>query len=397
MTRSAKARSSGRSASCARRSCPRSSSTASPPISTSSTVGPGVGGRTCACGAVIARPGCAPAERAGIEREFLAALPRLRFDTDYVETRRVHQRPVHRVSTVSATRSRRTCLGQLVEIRRPVDSDDVRGPLGRQRRGPPHDRSWRRHRGRGTWHIGLGRRSAGVDTIGAANAPPARGRRGDRDRRAGCRTGRLELGDGDFDVAAARPRRPLRDQRQRGRGVTATGIYEQIKDDSATSSSTGPARCSPPSPSNATAPTTGRTSSSSPASSPSKPTATRNRRLAARLRYARFPFRKTIDDFDFEFQPSSTASSSTTSPPCGSSREPADPVPRSTRLRQDASRCRPRHPRRRGRLPRLLHHRRGDGRQHRPSRTGRRHLRSRSCGPTPPRPCSSSTTSVCCR
>ena len=31
--------------------------------------------------------------------------------------------------------------------------------------------------------------------------------------------------------------------------------------------------------------------------------ATRNRRLAARLRYARFPFRKTIDEFDFEFQP----------------------------------------------------------------------------------------------
>ncbi len=31
--------------------------------------------------------------------------------------------------------------------------------------------------------------------------------------------------------------------------------------------------------------------------------ATRNRRLAARLRYARFPFRKAISDFDFEFQP----------------------------------------------------------------------------------------------
>ena len=31
--------------------------------------------------------------------------------------------------------------------------------------------------------------------------------------------------------------------------------------------------------------------------------ATRNRRLTARLRYARFPFRKTIDEFDFEFQP----------------------------------------------------------------------------------------------
>jgi DNA replication protein DnaC len=32
--------------------------------------------------------------------------------------------------------------------------------------------------------------------------------------------------------------------------------------------------------------------------------ATANRRLAARLRYARFPFRRTIADFDFGFQPS---------------------------------------------------------------------------------------------
>jgi DNA replication protein DnaC len=32
--------------------------------------------------------------------------------------------------------------------------------------------------------------------------------------------------------------------------------------------------------------------------------ATSNRRLAARLRYARFPFRRSVEDFDFEFQPS---------------------------------------------------------------------------------------------
>ena len=32
--------------------------------------------------------------------------------------------------------------------------------------------------------------------------------------------------------------------------------------------------------------------------------ATRNRRLAARLRFARFPGRKTLDEFDFSFQPS---------------------------------------------------------------------------------------------
>lgn len=47
--------------------------------------------------------------------------------------------------------------------------------------------------------------------------------------------------------------------------------------------------------------------------------ATRNRRLTARLRYARFPYRRSIDDFDFEFQPSVDPNSSRTSPPCGSS------------------------------------------------------------------------------
>ncbi|MDQ1415347.1 MAG: hypothetical protein QOF81_960 [Acidimicrobiaceae bacterium] len=31
--------------------------------------------------------------------------------------------------------------------------------------------------------------------------------------------------------------------------------------------------------------------------------ATTNRRLAARLRYARFPYRRSVDDFDFDFQP----------------------------------------------------------------------------------------------
>ena len=32
--------------------------------------------------------------------------------------------------------------------------------------------------------------------------------------------------------------------------------------------------------------------------------ATRDRRLAARLRFARFPYRRTVEDFDFDFQPS---------------------------------------------------------------------------------------------
>jgi DNA replication protein DnaC len=33
-------------------------------------------------------------------------------------------------------------------------------------------------------------------------------------------------------------------------------------------------------------------------------TADRDRRLAARMRYARFPFHRRIEDFDFDFQPS---------------------------------------------------------------------------------------------
>lgn len=67
--------------------------------------------------------GVAPAERAGVEREFRAPLPQVRFDTDYVETRRVH----NIVPFISLDGVRYSVppnvLGQLVEIRRPVDSE----------------------------------------------------------------------------------------------------------------------------------------------------------------------------------------------------------------------------------------------------------------------------------
>lgn len=66
--------------------------------------------------------GESPALRLGLERPFLTGLPRVRFDTDYVETRRVHNIVpfVHvdgkRFSVPGAV------LGRRVEIRRPVDS-----------------------------------------------------------------------------------------------------------------------------------------------------------------------------------------------------------------------------------------------------------------------------------
>lgn len=81
-----------------------------------------------------------------------------------------------------------------------------------------------------------------------------------------------------------------------------TGSTSKSKPISATSPSTKPppgSRCSP----NKHEPRTGPTSSSSPDSSP-QATTDRNRRQAARLRYARFPYHRRLDDFDFEFQPS---------------------------------------------------------------------------------------------
>ena len=56
---------------------------------------------------------------------------------------------------------------------------------------------------------------------------------------------------------------------------------------------------------------------------------------AARLPYARFPFHKTIEDFDFEFQPSSTKSSSPTSPRSTSLARTARSCSSAARLRQD--------------------------------------------------------------
>jgi len=64
-----------------------------------------------------------PAVRLEVERPFLARLPRVRFDTDYVETRRVHTAfPFVVIDGVRYSVPPRV-LGQLVEIRRPVDVD----------------------------------------------------------------------------------------------------------------------------------------------------------------------------------------------------------------------------------------------------------------------------------
>lgn len=70
--------------------------------------------------------GVAPAERFAVEQDFLQRLPQRRFDTDYVEARRVH-RALPFIEWERVRYSVPTdCLGQLVEVRKPVDSNTLR-------------------------------------------------------------------------------------------------------------------------------------------------------------------------------------------------------------------------------------------------------------------------------
>ena len=66
-----------------------------------------------------------PAARLEVERDFLSPLPRARFDTDYVETRRVHN--AWPFVTIDANRYSvpPEALGHKVEIRRKIDGDTV--------------------------------------------------------------------------------------------------------------------------------------------------------------------------------------------------------------------------------------------------------------------------------
>jgi transposase len=63
-----------------------------------------------------------PAARLEVERAFLTPLPRARFDTDYVETRRVHTSFPFAVIDGVRYSVPPQVLGQLVEVRRPVDA-----------------------------------------------------------------------------------------------------------------------------------------------------------------------------------------------------------------------------------------------------------------------------------
>ena len=137
--------------------------------------------------------GVTPAERASVEREFRAPLPPVRFDTDYVETRRVH----NIVPFISVDGVRYSVppnvVGQLVELRRAVDAEtfEVRWAgtvVARHRITDQAREVWAEDHRRASVAEALGRHD----------------RRRQRHLRAVAETdettGRLELGPGDFDV-----------------------------------------------------------------------------------------------------------------------------------------------------------------------------------------------------
>jgi transposase len=137
----------------------------------------------------------APAARFEAERHFLAALPATRFDTDYVETRRVHQAlPLVTWDSVRYSVPP-ACLGQQVETRLAVDATELvvswAGRVVARHRLAPTGivEVWDpTHRSAAETAALASNRRRHLHVVTASNEPAA--------------PGRLELGAGDFDVAA---------------------------------------------------------------------------------------------------------------------------------------------------------------------------------------------------
>jgi hypothetical protein len=140
--------------------------------------------------------GVAPAERVEVERRFLGSLPRRRFDTAYVEDRRVHPKlPLLEWGGVSYSVPPE-CLGHKVTCRVEVDSTTLEVSLGatvvaRHELSPGTSGPvWEPGHRQAAEAIALGRGRPALRVV----PPPA-----DEDPPAG---GRLELGDGDYDIDA---------------------------------------------------------------------------------------------------------------------------------------------------------------------------------------------------
>ena len=140
--------------------------------------------------------GVTPAERFAAEREFLKALPARRFDTDYVESRRVHR--VLPFITWNSVRYSvpADCLGQLVEVRVPVDSTELTVrwagvEVARHRLSATDADVWDpAHRAAAEASALASNQKRHLRVVEPVEEQPVQP------------TGRIELGDGDYDIAA---------------------------------------------------------------------------------------------------------------------------------------------------------------------------------------------------
>jgi transposase len=142
--------------------------------------------------------GIAPAVRCDAERGFLAPLPARRFDTDYVETRRVH-RALPFIAWAGVRYSVPSeCLGQAVQARVGVDSTELAVSwagkvVARHRLAPP-----------GTIEVWdpAHRRAAETAAMASTSRRHLRVVTPPENTSESPSAAQIELGTGDFDVAA---------------------------------------------------------------------------------------------------------------------------------------------------------------------------------------------------
>ena len=140
--------------------------------------------------------GVAPAERFEVERGFLQALPARRFDTDYVESRRVHRALPFITWDGGRYSVPPDCLGQLVEARVPVDGSELTvrwagNVVARHRLATSGGDVWDpTHRAAAEASALASNQRRHLRVVEPTGELPA------------AAAGRIELGGGDYDVAA---------------------------------------------------------------------------------------------------------------------------------------------------------------------------------------------------
>ena len=140
--------------------------------------------------------GVTPSERFAAEVGFLSSLPPRRFDTDYVETRRVH-RALPFITWNSVRYSvPPACLGQTVEVRLGVDATELTVSWA--------GKTVARHRlaGPGMGDVWDPGHRAAAETAALASNQRRHLHVVSTPIDAPAAPGRLELGAGDFDIAA---------------------------------------------------------------------------------------------------------------------------------------------------------------------------------------------------